>query len=396
MYISIYDENKKHIANINNATYELTQRVYDLDNFNAKGTANIDINNECLLVLNDDDGNYQYSCFTNGIKSDDDLREVKGQDFRQLLNTEILLDYTEENSFSPILFDILEKICEKVFMSEDETISKIEIDFIIPEEAKEIDTEVFFGSLQNTYKITNAYTFLKGYLKFYEYNLTSKFDEYSGKIIFEFVKTNNRISIDLNDFTSSLETNSNEVNKSVATIKFEPISKDEEGNEIITPRPNTIVTKYYYRTKDNQIVEGDAYGNIEGRIYPAIQKIFESEYLASSQYDAVYENGIVRVKTTATTPVAVTSTWYDAVYELANARYVDNIIIDNNSVIDPIDLSIYKLYTMFDLYKGGKFYKSLPITEINKRFDATGLQTKVKLGFKKIYLTEIIKGGRKI
>ena len=51
---------------------------------------------------------------------------------------------------------------------------------------------------------------------------------------------------------------------------------------------------------------------------------------------------------------------------------------------------------MFDLYKGGKFYKSLPITEINKRFDATGLQTKVKLGFKKIYLTEIIKGGRKI
>lgn len=370
MYISIYDENKKHIANINHATYELTQRVYDFDNFNAKGTANIDINNECLLVLNDDNGNYQYSCFTNGIKSDDDLREVKGQDFRQLLNTEILLDYTEENSFSPILFDILEKICEKVFMSKDETIFKIEIDFIIPEEAKEIDTEVFFGNLQNTYKIINAYTFLKGYLKFYEYNLTSKFDEYSGKIIFEFVKTNTKISIDLNDFTSSLETNSNEVNKAVATIKFEPISKDEGGNEIITPRPDTLATKYYYRTKDNEIVEGDEYGNIEGRIYPVIQKIFESEYLASSQYDAVYE--------------------------LANARYVDNIIIDNNSVIDPIDLSIYKLYTMFDLYKGGKFYKSLPITEINKRFDATGLQTKVKLGFKKIYLTEIIKGGRKI
>lgn len=368
MYISIYNENKKHIDNINNVTYELTQRVYDFDSFSAKGISNIDINDVCFMILNDDEGNYQYACFSNGIKKDNDLKEIKGQDFRQLLNTEILLDYTEENSFSPILFDILEKICEKVFLSEDETISKIEIDFIIPEEAKNINTEEFFGNLQNTYKIINAYTFLKGYLKFYEYNLVSKYDETNEKIVFEFEKVTAKISIDLNDFTSTLETNSNEVNKAVATIKYEPISKDEDGNEIITPRPDSIATKYYYRTKDNQIVEGDEYGYIEGRIYPVIQKIFEAEYLASSQYDAVYE--------------------------LANARYVDNIILDNNSVIDPIDLSNYKLYTMFNLYADGKFYKKLPITEINKRFDITGLQSKVKLGFKKIYLTEIIKGGR--
>nr|DAK09841.1 MAG TPA: hypothetical protein [Caudoviricetes sp.] len=368
MYISIYDENKKHLDNINDVTYELTERVYDFDNFSAKGISNIGINDVCFIILNDDEGNNQYACFAK-IKKDDDLVEIRGQDFRQLFNTEILLNYTEENSFSPILYDIFEKICNKVFSSEDETISKIEIDVIIPEETKEIDTEEFFGSLQNTYKIINAYSFLKAYLKFYEYNLASKFDEATGKIVFEFEKTNTQISIDLSDFTSSLETNSNEVNKAVATTKFEPISKDEEGNEIITPRPNSIATKYYYRTKDNRIVEDDEYGNIEGRIYPVIQKIFEAEYLASSQYDAVYE--------------------------LANARYVDNIILDNNSVIDPIDLSIYKLYTMFHLYIDGKFYKSLPITEINKKYDATGLQTKIKLGFKKIYLTEIIKGGRK-
>ncbi|MBS6561973.1 MAG: hypothetical protein KH328_01335 [Staphylococcus sp.] len=367
MYISVYDENKKHIENINNVTFELTQRVYDFDNFSAKGISTIDISNTCFMILNDDEGNYQYACFTR-IKKDDDLREIKGQDFRQILNTEILLDYTEENSFSPVLYDILEKVCEKVFLSEDETISKIEIDFIIPVEAKDINTEEFFGNLQNTYKIINAYTFLKGYLKFYEYNLTSKFDEPTGKIIFAFEKVTTQILIDLNDFTSTLETTSNEVNKAVATIKFEPISKDADGNEIITPRPSTLDTKYYYRTKDNQIVEGDEYGNIEGRIYPVIQKIFESEYLASSQYDAVYE--------------------------LANARYVDNIILDNNSAIDPIDLSTCKLYTMFHLYTNGKYYKDLPITEINKKYDATGFQTKVKLGFKKIYLTEIIKGGK--
>lgn len=369
MYISVYDENKKHIENINNVTFELTQRVYDFDNFNAEGISTIDFSNECFMILNDDEGNYQYACFTNGIKKDNDLRKIKGKDFRQILNTDVLLDYTEENSFSPILYDILEKVCEKIFLSEDETISKIEMDFIIPDEATEIDTEEFFGNLQNTYKIVNAYSFLKGYLKFYEYNLISKYDETLEKIIFTFEKINTQISIDLNDFTSSLETNSNEVNKAVATIKFEPISKDEEGNEIITPRPNTIATKYYYRTKDNQIVEGDEYGNIDGRIYPVIQKIFEAEYLSNSQYDAVYE--------------------------LANARYVDNIILDNHSPIDPIDLSTCKLYAMFHLYTNGKYYKDLPITEINKKYDGTGLQTKVKLGFKKIYLTDIIKGGRK-
>ena len=40
--ISVYDENKKHIENINNVTFELTQRVYDFDNFNAEGISTID------------------------------------------------------------------------------------------------------------------------------------------------------------------------------------------------------------------------------------------------------------------------------------------------------------------------------------------------------------------
>lgn len=76
MYISVYDENKKHIENINNVTFELTQRVYDFDNFNAEGISTIDFSNECFMILNDDEGNYQYACFTNGIKKDNDLRKI--------------------------------------------------------------------------------------------------------------------------------------------------------------------------------------------------------------------------------------------------------------------------------------------------------------------------------
>lgn len=44
MYIAIYDENKKHITNVDNATYDLTTRVYDNDSFSAEGVCDVDIN----------------------------------------------------------------------------------------------------------------------------------------------------------------------------------------------------------------------------------------------------------------------------------------------------------------------------------------------------------------
>ena len=100
-------------------------------------------------------------------------------------------------------------------------------------------------------------------------------------------------------------------------------------------------------------------------MYPVKAKYYESEYLADAQFNAVNE--------------------------LANARYVDNIIIDNNVVIDPLDFSGYRLYTKVDLYYDGKLYKTLPISEKITTLNGNGKSTKRKLGFKKILLTEIIK-----
>ena len=82
---------------------------------------------------------------------------------------------------------------------------------------------------------------------------------------------------------------------------------------------------------------------------------------------------------------------FNAVYERANARYVDNIVIDNNITIDPIDFASYPLYTKVNLYYGGKLYKTLPISEKITTLDGSGTTTQIKLGFKKILLTEIIK-----
>lgn len=391
MYIAIYDENKQHITNVDNATYDLTTRVYDNDSFTAEGISTDDINDAKIAVLNDDAGNYKYASFADEITPDDRKRKVKGLDFKTLWDTEILLDYTAAGSFDGRLSKIFEKVKTAVFNTSDAATRKIPVDVIIP--ADNTDTSETYGSLQGTYQFVNAYKFLKCYLKYYEYNIESYYDVAAGKIVFTFVKCNDSVSINLSDFLHELTTTSTATNKAVATIKYnvETPETDADGNIIYTdtqktdasgnpvynddgspayvpqykPRPSTLATVYYYRTKDNDIVQSDESGNVAGRLYPVRAKYYESEYLADAQFNAVNE--------------------------LANARYVDNIIIDNNVTIDPLDLAAYRLYTKVALYYGGKLYKTLPISEKTTTLNGSGENTKIKLGFKKILLTEIIK-----
>jgi|GluameStandDraft_1065615.scaffolds.fasta_scaffold14569_2 hypothetical protein len=392
MYIAIYDENVEHITNVDNATYDLTQRVYDNDTFTAEGVCDVDINDAKIAIVNDDAGNYVYACFADTVTPEYNKRSVKGLDFKSLFDTEILLDFTPEGSFDGRLSAIFRKVAAAVFDVTDAAVKKIAVEVIIPDD--NTDTTETYGSLQGTYQIKNAYSFLKCYLKYYEYNIETKFDVVARKIIFKFTKCAERVAVNLSDFIYELTTTSAAANKAVATIKYnvETPQTDASGNIIYSdvqetdasgnpvynddgtpkmlpkyqPRPTTIATRYYYRDKDNNIVQADAAGNIDGRLYPVKQKWFESEYLADAQFNAVYE--------------------------LANSRYVDNIIIDNNITVDPLDFAVYPLYTKVDLYYDGKLYKTLPISEKITKLDASGQSTKIKLGFKKILLTEIIKG----
>ena len=392
MYIAIYNENVEHITNVDNATYDLTQRVYDNDTFTAEGVCDVDINDAKIAIVNDDAGNYVYACFADTVTPEYNKRSVKGLDFKSLFDTEILLDFTPEGSFDGRLSAIFRKVAAAVFDVTDAAVKKIAVEVIIPDD--NTDTTETYGSLQGTYQIKNAYSFLKCYLKYYEYNIETKFDVVARKIIFKFTKCAERVAVNLSDFIYELTTTSAATNKAVATIKYnvETPQTDASGNIIYSdvqetdasgnpvynddgtpkmlpkyqPRPTTIATRYYYRDKDNNIVQADADGNIGGRLYPVKQKWFESEYLADAQFNAVYE--------------------------LANSRYVDNIIIDNNITIDPLDFAVYPLYTKVDLYYDGKLYKTLPISEKITKLDASGQSTKIKLGFKKILLTEIIKG----
>lgn len=392
MYIALYDENQQHITNVDNVTYDLTKRVYDNDTFNAEGVCDVNVNDAKIAVVNDDAGNYKYACFSNSIKPENNKRTIKGLDFKTLFDTEILLDYTAENSFDGRLSEIFRKVTNAIFGGTDAAVNKIPVVVNIPTD--NTNTTDTYGSYQGTYQTINAYKFLKCYLKYYEYNIETLYNVAEGKIVFSFVKCNAELAINLSDFIYELTTSTATVNKAVATIKYDVATPetDADGNIIYTdkqavddagnlkyddagnpvyvpkykPRPSTIATKYYYRDKDNNIVQSDAAGDIAGRLYPVQTKIFESEYLADAQFDAVYE--------------------------LANARYVDNIVIDNNITTDPIDFADYPLYTKVKLYYDGTLYKTLPISEKITTLDGSGENTKIKLGFKKILLTEIIKG----
>lgn len=391
MYIAIYDENKNHITNVDNATYDSTVRVYDLDSFTAEGVNDVDINDAKIAVLNDDAGNYKYACFADEITPENNKRKIKGLDFKTLWDTEILLDFTADGSFDGRLSKVFECVKTAVFNGADAAIRKIPVEVII--QTDNTDTTATYGSLQGTYQFVNAYKFLKCYLKYYEYNIESFYNVAAGKIVFTFVKCTDRVAINLSDFLYELTTTSSATNKAVATIKYnvETPETDADGNIIYTnkqktdengdpvynddgspayipkykPRPSTLATVYYYRNKNNDIVQADASGNIAGRLYPVKAKYYESEYLADAQFNAVNE--------------------------LANARYVDNIVIDNNVTLDPLDFSGYRLYTKVDLYYDGKLYKTLPISEKITTLNGSGANTKIKLGFKKILLTEIIK-----
>jgi len=359
MYIALYDENQNHITNVDNVTYDKTIRVYDPDSFNAEGVSDVDINDAKVAVLNDESGNYEYACFVNGITPDGNKCAIKGLDFITLWDNEIILDYTSESSFDGRLSAIFTKIKQLVFNSADVAFCKIPVEVVIPTD--NTDTTDVYGSLQGKFEIINAYSFLKCYLKYYEYNIESEYSETAGKIIFTFVKNTQAVDVDLNDFIHELTTTSSATNKTVATIKYDP--------ETATGDPSEIAKVYYYRTTDNSIVESDDEGDISGRIYPVRQKIFEAEYLVDAQFDAVYE--------------------------LANSKYVDNIIIDNSITRDPLDFDNYKLYAKVGLYYDNKLYKTLPISEKTTSFNGSGKNVKIKLGFKKILLTEIIKGGEK-
>ena len=141
-----------------------------------------------------------------------------------------------------------------------------------------------------------------------------------------------------------------------------PITYHKMNEYTFNPRP-ALPQKIYTLGKNNNIYEG--YASDELRFYPIVSKIFESNYLSEAQINAVYE--------------------------LVNNRYIENILLTIEKTQTPYDLSELELYTMIRAYDANGDYKDIPISEKTTTFSKDKDECVVKLGFKKTLLTEIIK-----
>lgn len=504
MYAAIYGYNldgtkRVHLGNVRNIEYTDSIRAYDFNSAQIKGVCEFEIKDDLIYVINTESGRAVSAGFTKNVKRGEGNEVTfKGDDFKRILDTDVLIDFTNEEGPSFALKSIFERVTNAVqAANKDPFISKIPLNFIIPNDIT--DTRVI-ADYTGQYLIVNALKFLKVYMSYYGYFIKPTYSVLEEAITFEFKKSNpaQTVEIKLKDFKHEKTSNDIKVNKTVATIAYKPVeippeweastesyfnSQPEDNRQTMedtgqlppttgynpgfalrlvaqqswykwveasiddyisspnkisryivktgscgyvsvaeaiaaagnptsytvdtviayrqmiynedgsiqicplqtyikidfgstvssyyklgpityTPRPN-LPERVYLLGKDNQIYEGYSSIAESNRIYPVVSKIFEAEYLAEAQVNAVYE--------------------------LVSNRYVENIIITQDIIDQPLDLASIELLTMIRVYDDNGEHKDLPISEKTTIHNVKETRTEIKLGFKKTLLTEIIK-----
>lgn len=505
MYVSIYGHGqdpltgrRTFLGNITNVSIEMIERVYDLNSTTIKGKCEFETDGALIYVVNTPEGRPISAGIVRNIRpGKGTLIEFKGEDFKKILDTDVLLDFTGEQPSNFFLGDLFEKVTTAVIRSNGDAYMN-SVDLSIIHTAAYIDPREI-ADYAGQYIIVNALKFMKVYLAYYNHYIKTTYDQVTDTITFEFIDTSYKGAsvIRLNDFKHERTQNDIKVNKVVATIKYSPeivpadwgvTTKEYYDTQPTTNKAsidikngmppaagypagfaletyeriatgfwsNATVTEFnaaeykieakvriegavcrmatydeavnampdgphyggtvarvrasinvngveslcapiryikmdtretlynYYKMGDQSFAQRpdlpervyllgldneiyDSYGSIEesNRIYPIVTKIFESTYLAEAQINAVYE--------------------------LVNNRYVENIILDDEMGATPIDLRNYELYHKFRVMDKENEQKTLPITEKITTHENGKTSIKVKLGFKKTLLTEVIK-----
>lgn len=502
MYVSVLGYNlvngrREHLGNITDVSLSpLTLRVYDPDSTNLIGKSDVKFTRPLIAVLNDDKGRQFYAGF---YKNDSPASnksqkiEFKIEDFKTILDTDIILDFSNDLSPDFSWTGLITKVVNQIKNSRDPFINKVPLEFIIPSDST---STLVIADYSKQYLVVNVKQFLKVYLAYFNYRVAASYDVVHDKIVFEFKKQPlDRVSIKIKDFvhdktSTDISYNTTEATISHATIENESSWEDSDSTyynaqiqsnraSIIaaeTPDPNgyptgfalrkvsslsylqvtygeyvsaltkktvtiqqyginvcyvapdltaataaagnannlsegTVVrvmyqvnttgeqctgfatylqvvpvsatyhkrsevtfkprpampSKIYSIGTDNEIYEG--YAPDDKRIFPVKLKIFESNYLYTAQFDAVYE--------------------------LVNNRYVENIIITQDKLVTTIDLESIDLYTMFRVYDDNGEYKDIPMSEKTYVHEDNKKYVQIKLGFKKQLLTDILSGDIK-
>lgn len=410
MYIAIYGRDLNHITNVTEVKYEITERVFDLDTSNFTGTTSIDISNGLIFVLCDNSGKQVYSGYIKGLKQAGNLVTFSGDDFKKGFDTEVILDYaTGLNTAPKFLDEVFRDVSLAILSQHSEIQTIVPMDILFPSTNEDV---LWIADYTSQYMTINANRFLKTYLAYFGYFIDSYYDKINKKVILEIKSNVETASIRLDDFTHETTRNETLTNKAVANLKFNNINTGEKvwkyigddsdygydvtrtqntpdpevsANEyqvgvimhikyipfqspveenlyyqaeyLTTLRPVDLPTRTYYLGNDNLIYESSI--PQEKMILPIVSKVFEEDFFQTAQFNAVSE--------------------------LVNSRYNENIIITNTQT--PVDLSKYDLYTMIKVYDKNGLMVEMPLAEIER----TNGNYKIKLGFKKTKFTEIVK-----
>lgn len=497
MYAAIYSyeiENgrRKHLGNVNDIEFKTALRTFDFNTTEVNGKCDFNISKPLIYTINDERGRQLFAGFykkSNRTNDSSKLLSFSGEDFKKILDTDVLLDYSSDIAPDLSLKGIFTKVANQITSSKDPFITTIDLEFIIP---NDLSNTKAIADYTGQYIVVNAIQFLKVYLAFYGYYIKPTYDALLDKITFEFKKMSSEIiSIKLKDFTHEKTSADIKVNKTIATLSYKTVMEDvtwldsnlayfdsqpyanrstivgsvlptpdgypagfavrlvsdfewqsateseydlsDAKSEILIqkfmdtvcmiaptveqtitaagdpnnaqygtvvkamfklkvtgeicqlyptyiklvpitqayhqrsgmnyqPRPN-LPEKVYTLGNDNQIYDG--YAPFDKRIYPIVAKVFESEYLSAAQLNAVYE--------------------------IVNNRYVENIIITQENMVTTLNLSVLDLYTPIRVYDSDGSYKDIPISEKTYTHKANQSKVEIKLGFKKTLMTEIIK-----
>jgi hypothetical protein len=419
MYISLYDRYLNHLTNVRNIKFKKFERLFEFDSFKASGQLNRDTTGALYYVVNSDTGVPIFSGLVGNVnlEIDKDITTFYGLDYRIAFNTEILLDFSQNETQDFTLKGIFEKVSGLVnyieIFGED-----IEVEVIIPED--EADTTVI-ANYTGQFFITNAHNFLNTYLEYFNYYIKSELDLVNNKIIFTFVKNTKQLSIKLKDFINNQYTSDVVFNRAIATLSYNNIlevaswldSNEEdwngqpEANKIeitistldalpdASNYPGNYYVKayvseeelyYYYKSKaavysprpilpeieynltnDNEIVVG-VISDETKRIYPTKTVIFQDNYLESAKFNSINE--------------------------LLKSKYSEVVEITNDILYNPVDFEELELFTNIDIYTDNGFYKRLPIAEKEINFETSSRIGIIRLGFKKTLFTQIYQGGK--
>lgn len=416
MYIELYDRRLLHIANLTNIKYNYTRRTYDFDNAVFSGLCAINPVGAFIFVLCKDNGQPVYSGFVAGLGQDGKLVRFKGVDYKTIFDTEVILDYSTNLEASPrtlggVFYDVVEALKNQILLS----LPILPIDFLVPQD----DTDIYWiANFDSQFVTVNAKTFLKPYLAYYGYYISSRFDRANKKLIFEVKKNTNMVDIKLADFLHDAKKNDLTVNKTIATIKFESIdtsqkrwvevdkgyydnqpgdNKDsiiQSDNNKPNIDPNEYETGYaleLFYNDFNSVLYGYYYYSVAYVENPRPKNLPYREYylgLDNMIYSGAmsFSNMVLPVKAKVFEDANFQNAQFNAIYELVNNRFNENITLTN--VNSPIDLSKLELNTLVNIYDKNGEIKSMPVSEI---INDNGL-LQIKLGYKKTLFTEVIKG----